>query len=214
MTAPNPARANQRNRTRAALLAAAAALMRDGQRPSVPDVAAAAGIARRTAYRYFPSSEQLLTEAALETLRPLMDVALAATGDDPEVRLEHTVREMQRLAAQNEDLLRAMIRLTVDQRKNRTVPANAPLRGNRRVDWLEAALKPVRSRLSPRAFARLVSALTFCVGPEALIALRDIRGLDEKHAADVSSWAAIALLRASLTETAAKRPKRRPARKR
>lgn len=214
MTAPNRARENQRKRTRAALLAAAAALMRDGGRPSVADVAAAADVARRTAYRYFPSSEQLHTEAALETIRPLMDAVLAATGDDPEVRLDHTVREMHRLAVQNEDLLRAMIRLTIDQRTRRTVPANVPVRGSRRVDWLEAALKPVRARLAPRAFARLISALTFCVGPEALIALRDIRGLDDKNAADVSSWAAVALLRASLSEAGAKRSKPRPAHKR
>lgn len=204
-------RENQRRRTRADLLAAAAALMRDGQRPTIPDVAAAAGVARRTAYRYFPSQEQLHTEAALEELRPVMDRALATSSEsDPEIRLERTVREMQRLVVQNEDLLRAMIRLTVDQRKAPGVPADAPLRGRRRIDWIEAALEPVRKRLSGRAFSRLVSAVTLCVGPEALIALRDIRGLNERQAADVSSWAAIALLRASLTDDKMSVAKRRP----
>lgn len=203
-------RAGQRKRTRDALLSAAATLMRAGKRPSVPDVAAAAGIARRTAYRYFPSSEQLNTEAALETLRPMMEHALeAVSGADPERRLERTVREMQRLAAQNEELLRAMIRLTIDRRREAGTPINVPLRGSRRTDWLEAGLAPARARLSARAFERLVSAVSLCVGSEALIVLRDVRGLDEKRAADVSTWAAITLLRASLAEAGDKRTKRR-----
>ncbi len=189
--------------------------MREGRRPSIPDVAAAAGIARRTAYRYFPSAEQLHTEAALETLRPAMEGALATmSGANPEARLERTVREMQRLAAQNEDLLRAMIRLTVDRRAAEQTTGHAPVRGSRRIDWLEASLAPIRSRLTPRAFARLISAVSLCVGAEALIVLRDVRGLDEKRAADVSSWAATALLRASLAEPAAKRTKPRSAAKR
>jgi len=207
-------REQQRKRTRDALLSAAASLMRDGKRPSVADVAAAAGIARRTAYRYFPSPEQLHTEAALETLRPLMTRMLAAEpSDDPEQRLERTVREMHRLAAQNEDLLRAMIRLTIDRRKSAATPANAPLRGSRRIDWLEAALAPARAHLTPRAFARLVSAVSLCVGAEALIVLRDVRGLDEKQAADVSAWAAVALLRTSLAEVDESRKRRRPAKR-
>lgn len=168
MPAPARRRENQRNRTRAALLAAAGALMREGRRPSIPDVAAAAGIARRTAYRYFPSAEQLHTEAALETLRPAMEGALATmSGANPEARLERTVREMQRLAAQNEDLLRAMIRLTVDRRAAEQTTGHAPVRGSRRIDWLEASLAPIRSRLTPRAFARLISAVSLCVGAEA-----------------------------------------------
>lgn len=210
MEAGGGGREGQRKRTRDALLSAAAALMRAGKRPSVPDVAAVAGIARRTAYRYFPSSEQLHTEAALETLRPMMARTLAAVpGEDPEHRLERTVREMQRLAAQNEELLRAMIRLTIDQRRDAATSAKLPLRGSRRIDWLEAALAPARARLSARAFRRLVSAVSLCVGAEALIVLRDVRGLDEKRAAEVSSWAAITLLRASLAEAGDKPAKRR-----
>jgi hypothetical protein len=137
----------------------------------------------------------------------------AEPSDDPERRLEHTVREMHRLAAQNEDLLRAMIRLTIDRRRSAATPANVPLRGSRRIDWLEAALAPARAHLTPRAFARLVSAVSLCVGAEALIVLRDVRGLDEKQSADVSAWAAVALLRASLAEVDGSRKRRRPAKR-
>jgi hypothetical protein len=76
----------------------------------------------------------------------------------------------------------------------------APLRGTRRVDWIEMALAPARHRMSTPMFERLVSALALCIGIEALLVLRDIRGLDAAQAEEVSSWAARALLRASLEE--------------
>src|SRR5258708_12562487 len=62
-------RQRQKRRTRAAILRAAAALLTDGHTPSVPEVADAADVSRRTVYQYFPSLDQLLTEAALEAVR-------------------------------------------------------------------------------------------------------------------------------------------------
>ncbi|MGI8548966.1 MAG: TetR family transcriptional regulator, partial [Gemmatimonadaceae bacterium] len=58
-------RERQRGRTRKALLTAAAALIAQGRTPSVTEVADAAEVSRRTAYRYFPTPDQLLVEAAL-----------------------------------------------------------------------------------------------------------------------------------------------------
>ena len=69
-------RTNQKARTRADLLAAASALIRAGRRPTVEEVALAAGISKRTAYRYFTSQEHLLADAALETLRPASVAAI------------------------------------------------------------------------------------------------------------------------------------------
>ncbi|MGH7668804.1 MAG: TetR family transcriptional regulator, partial [Gemmatimonadaceae bacterium] len=47
----------QRRRTRLALLAAAARLIAAGAAPSVAEVADAADVSRRTAYRYFPTQD-------------------------------------------------------------------------------------------------------------------------------------------------------------
>src|SRR5579872_3336731 len=46
-------RVRQKRRTRRAILAAASALIGEGKRPSVEEVADAAEVSRRTAYRYF-----------------------------------------------------------------------------------------------------------------------------------------------------------------
>ena len=59
-------RVQQKGRTRQALLSAAVQLVTSGARPTVAEVADAASVSRRTAYRYFPTQEQMLVEAALE----------------------------------------------------------------------------------------------------------------------------------------------------
>ena len=93
-----------------------------------------------------------------------------------------------------------MIWLTVERTPDATPGAKPPLRGSRRIDWIESALAPVRPRLSPPAFARLVSGVALCVGAEAMIVLRDVRGLDQGAVADVAAWSARALVRAALDE--------------
>lgn len=143
----------------------------------------------------------MLTEAALELLRPTVETSFESTKLNPEVRIDATVRTMQREAAAKEDLLRTIIRLTVERHGESGEERTTPVRGIRRIDWLEGALQPVRSQLTPREFARLISAVSLCVGAEALIVLRDVRGLDADNAAEVSSWTARALLRAALEES-------------
>jgi AcrR family transcriptional regulator len=166
----------------------------------VAEAAEAADVSRRTAYRYFPTQEQLLTEAALESLRTGIESSFASIEEDPEARVEAAVRAMQDRAAANEGLLRTMIRLTVERRAEEPAGVSPAARGSRRIEWIESALEPVRDELSKGAFSQLVSAISLCVGAEALIVLRDVRGLSPAAAADVSAWSAKALLRAALAE--------------
>ncbi len=197
----------QKRRTRAALLAAAARLMSSGPTPTVGEVADAADVSRRTAYRYFPTQDQLLVEASLERLRPEVEAALAAALpqgvvalDDvaqAEARLDVVVTVMHRLALENEPLLRTMIRLTA----GRTSDA-APVRGYRRVEWLTSAVAPIKPRIGRQRFERLVSALTSCVGMDSLFLLQDTRGLSAPAAERVTRWTARALLAASVRDAA------------
>jgi AcrR family transcriptional regulator len=198
-------REKQKRRTRTALLTAAADLARQGKAPTVAEVAEAADISRRTAYRYFPSQEQLLLEIGLEQTRPAIEAAIAraASQTDPEVSLDIVVRAVQRAAFQNEGLLYAMVRLSLERRlggqRGAGEPMPARVRGGRRLDWIKAAIAPLRQKLGRRKFERLVSALTLCVGIEAVIALRDIRALDQEESISVCRWTARSLLRASLS---------------
>jgi AcrR family transcriptional regulator len=182
----------QRRRTRKAIVEAAMRLLGDGGTPSVADVAKAADVSRRTVYLYFPSYEQLLIDATLGLLGSA--AVEPPEGEDAETRLERTVRAVQRNAVETEPLGRRLIRLTAEAGER---SADGPVRGYRRVEWLEDALEPVRVELGEARFERLVSALTLTIGWEALLVLRDVRGLDPGEAEDVSAWAARALLRAA-----------------
>jgi AcrR family transcriptional regulator len=203
---PSGERVQQKSRTRSALLAAAVKLVVGGAQPTVTEVADAAEVSRRTAYRYFPTQEQLLVEAALEGMRGLMTQAIeggdgaASDPKDVEARLDRTVKAMQQSAAGNEQLLRTMIRLTVSGAHTHGDRHAVPKRGYRRIEWIALALEPVRRKLGKRRYERLVSALAMCMGIEALIVLRDLRGLPEREAEDVSRWAARTLLRESLVD--------------
>ena len=192
-----------------------------GSTPTVADVADAADVSRRTAYRYFTTQEQLLVEAALEGLRPNIESAIAgpAAGGriDPaeslEARLDRTVLAVQRNAVENEALLRTMIRLTVGPFDAKQPEPAAPLRrGYRRIEWIRLALAPAKAQLSGRRYERLVAALTVCLGIDALIVLRDLCGLSAESAESVSRWMAQALLGASLGESSAAK-KQTPSRK-
>jgi len=201
-------RAAQRRRTRKTIVAAAAELLAIGKTPSISEVAEAAEVSRRTVYMYFPTIEQLLIDAALVSItRDSVDATLdrldADGDDDAESRVEALTRAVQRLFITTERQGRTLIRLTVDgERKGGAT--GEPVRGYRRVEWIERALAPARARLGKRRFERLVSALAMVIGWEALIVARDIRGLSLKEAEDASAWAARALVHAALEDADSK----------
>jgi AcrR family transcriptional regulator len=199
---PESGRVAQRRRTRKAIVDATMGLLAAGGTPSVNDVAAAADVSRRTVYLHFPSLDQLLLDAVVGSMNTGIDEALAATdSDDPRVRLRALVEALAASMAATLLLGRQLIRLTVDRAADH---ADGPVRGYRRVGWIEDAVGPARERLGPAGFERLVSALSVVVGWEAFIVLTDVRGLDNAAAGSVCLEAALALLAAA--ETAAGRP--------
>src|SRR5919199_5322925 len=87
-------RDNQRARPRRDLVAAALQLLAAGRTPTVTEVADAAEVSRRTAYRYFPSVDQLLTEALLEGTRSEVEREIDAGSpeDSIAVRVDRLVK--------------------------------------------------------------------------------------------------------------------------
>jgi AcrR family transcriptional regulator len=193
-------RVKQKARTRADLLAAAIRLIRDGKRPTVEETALAAGISKRTAYRYFASQEHLLADAALEALRPILGEALETSlaSGDAHARVGVLAAAMTRLSLSHEAELRTMIRASLDAPAQQT--PGQPRRGQRRMDWINTALAPARAQLSDEAYERLASALAVCLGVDALLILRDICGLGPERIETVMAWSAQTLLTSALEE--------------
>lgn len=161
-------RSAQRRRTRRAILAAAVELMQQGETPTVNRVAEVADVSRRTVYLYYPSQEQLLTEAAMDSVRAGVEHALeVAATDDIWARVDTLVEATLQSCIDSEVQLRTLIRLSIERRQEEPQQGEAtaaPLRGGRRVEWIETALEPVRERLGEARFARLVSGLAMVVG--------------------------------------------------
>lgn len=190
-------RVNQKRRTRAAILAAAASLLEAGTVPSVAEAADAASVSRATAYRYFPSQEHLLQELTLDIAARDIDATVTALPEQstPAERLDAVVLAVFRLVSSNDLAFRAMLRLSLDS--SAAVDRGAePRRGGRRLRWLATALAPVREHVDATEFERLIAALALYTGIETQIVLRDVCALDEQTAADVTRWAARALLEA------------------
>lgn len=198
MTRSSPqGRSQQKQRTRKDLLDAAARLVRDGQRPSLDDVAEAALVSRATAYRYFPSIEALLLEASVHVAAPDAGVLEAASPTDPIDRLRRVDAAFETMIRENEAPLRLMLARILESSVLGDAPADLPARQNRRSPLIEAALEPSRDRLDPASFEKLVSALSIVIGTESFVVTRDVLRLSDEDAAEVRRWAISALVEAA-----------------
>jgi AcrR family transcriptional regulator len=184
-------RVGQKQRTRTALLASARELVATrGMTPTVAEAAAAAGISRTTAYRYFPSQESLLIAAHPEVDT---DSMLDATdSDDAADRVESVVRRFMAVIVDTELQQRTMLRLSLTPGVDRT---GLPLRQGRAVGWLSEALDPLDDRLGATGIRRLAVAIRAVSGIEALVWLTDVAGLETTEAVEQVVWSARALVR-------------------
>lgn len=189
-------RRNQKARTRAALVAAARELLSRGVTPTVEEVAEAASISRATAYRYFPNQETLLVAAHPE----IEAESLLGTDapSDPAARLDRVVVGLAEIFLGAEQSYRAMLRLSLET--DEADRGELTLRKGRRYLWIRDALEPLRGRLPPTGFERVVHAISITVGIEALVTLVDLAQLSRQSAVEVMRWSALALLKAALQE--------------
>jgi AcrR family transcriptional regulator len=184
-------RSRQKQRTRAALVAAARELVAEGGRPpTVAEAAEAAAVSRTTAYRYFPTQHSLLVAAhpEIETTSMLPP----EVGEDPEVRIEAAVRGFMAMVVDTEQQQRTMLRLSLEaDAASRTLP----LRQGRAIGWFTEALEPLADHLGPDGVRRLAVAVRSVSGIETLVWLEDIAGLTPEQAVDQMVWSAVALVR-------------------
>jgi AcrR family transcriptional regulator len=194
---PSPGRTAQRRRTRRAIVEATSRLLAAGADPSINDIAAAADVSRRTIYTYFPTLDQLLLDATIGAMNVSVEAAIDAPGEpDARARIAALIAVLSDGMTGSLPLGRKLIKLTVD-----APPSDAePKRGYRRIGWIETALEPVRPRLGPDRFERLVSALAVVIGWEAFVVLFDVRGLTADQAREVITGAALTLLDAALAQ--------------
>ncbi len=183
-------------RTRKDLLRAAARLARRGRTPSLEEVAEEALVSRATAYRYFPSVEALLVEAALDIAVPEPEVLFAdGPAEDPIARLEKVEAALHAMILDNEPGLRLMLAHSLE--RSAGGDGAFPIRQNRRTPLIEAALAPAHRQFTPATLKMLKRALALVIGSEARVVFRDVLDLDDAEAREVKRWTIRALVEAA-----------------
>ncbi|MFG1798001.1 TetR/AcrR family transcriptional regulator [Nocardia sp. NPDC049149] len=192
-------------RTREALISAALELARNGQSPSIAEVAEAAKVSTATAYRYFPNPQSLWADMATRQtgfVGGYPDFLDRLTGDVEE-RIDQVVREVCAFQFADEVVWRGVLRATLDRWFNQVDVVEAervPVRGVTRLEMARRALAPLRDTLSEERWEQLVHAVTMVFGVEAIVSTRDTCGLDPEAATETMRWAARALVRAAVAE--------------
>jgi len=184
-------RANQKARTRQALVGACRELARSGGEVTMARVAELALVSEATAYRYFPALASLLWEV-LEGLWPDPAQALApvATSADPVERVTFACEYLLRGVHAYQGAVRAMISHTI------TAPSPARARPGIRFGLVDYALAPF-GELAPGALTRLRQDLAMVVSAEAFFTLTDLCGLGAEDAIASAARAAATLTRAA-----------------
>lgn len=185
-------RTQQKGRTREALLAAARALMEQGIVPTIEQTAAAASVSRPTAYRYFRNRRDLLKAAHPEVSAPSLLVENASA--DPTERLERVATTITRMVVQNEMVLRAMWRASLEGTEDGD---ELVMRTGRRIVWVGDALAPLKGRLKPKTFRNLVLRIAAVLGIESLVWLTDVARVSREEAVVLMRQSAMEILKAA-----------------
>jgi AcrR family transcriptional regulator len=193
-------RANQKARTRAAIVDACGDLVRSGAEVTMPEVARRALVSEATAYRYFPDLISLLQEALAGTWpEPSEALAPVAQSADPVARVAFACQYLLRGVHAYQGAVRAMMSHTI------TAPGEARTRPGIRFGLIDYALAPFEGgpgpaagpALGPEAMAGLKQELAVVVSAEAFFVLTDLCGLAPEDAIATAARTAATVTRAA-----------------
>jgi AcrR family transcriptional regulator len=196
-------RANQKERTRAAIIDAALDLLREDIAPTVATAAERARVSRTTAYRYFPTQESLLQEIAnLHPAVAAVDEAMDnLVTDDVEERLLQLLDTFNPIIIADEVHQRTALQVFhenwMQARRDDATEDETYIRSRRRMRWLDQVLEPLK-HLTEQERKRLRAALALTVGIDSIVIMKDVCQLDDDEALAALRWAALALLHAGL----------------
>jgi AcrR family transcriptional regulator len=195
-------RANQKLRTRRALVEAARELVRQGERPTVAKAAKLALVSDATAYRYFPDESALLREAMFAPWAGAEE-AFVGIADDASLadRVAAAADALLRFVIANESAVRSVMGLSL----LRSVEGEAgrsearAMRPGHRLALIDAALRPHASKVGPERLRRLRLSLAAVISSELLVALKDHCQSSDEEVIETAVWTARAIAEAALT---------------
>jgi AcrR family transcriptional regulator len=196
-------RANQKARTKTAIVDAASQLVREGAIPTVATAAERARVSRATASRYFPTQEDL--GEALTRLHPAIaavdEVVDRFDTDDVEARVLEVVDTYNPLLISDQVAMRTTLASSQREWLRSHAQGTTPsVRSQTRMRWLDEVLRPLEG-LPAKQRTRLRAALALSMGIESIVVMQDVCELDDREALAVLHWLATAVIQAATDGT-------------
>jgi len=178
----------------------------EGRVPSVPELAVAAKVSRATAYRYFPSRSALINAVVARSLEPVREFVPTAT--DGWQRLREMFDQTFPRFKEFEPHMRAALQLSLEHGalERAGLLEEKPFRRGFRRRLLRRAAAPLRRKLGPKGFDRLLRSLSLIYGIEPYVVLKDIWGMSDREVERLTRWVLDALISAAL-RGAARQPR-------
>lgn len=185
-------------RTRDKLLASAMTLVERGRVPSIPEIALHAGVSRATAYRYFRSRSKLIAAVVATSLEPVQH--FQPNARDGSQRLRELFAQTFPQFKEFEPQMRAALQLSLEHQslERAGLLEEEPYRRGQRRELLRRAAEPLRRKLGPKGFDRLLKALSLLYGIEPYVVLKDIWGSTDQEVEEITRWMVDAIFSASV----------------
>ncbi|MAW93622.1 MULTISPECIES: TetR/AcrR family transcriptional regulator [unclassified Leeuwenhoekiella] len=188
-------RTRQKQITRERILNSAQEFMQQGRDFTLEEVAEQAGVSRATIYRYFPNSEILAAESALnvntESCESIYQYAKASTRKQTLLNIQDY---FNRLALDHEPAFRKYLSVllnTTELSENR---------GARRPKTLQLALDDAQLNLSKEDLKNLKNIASVLMGIEPMIVTKDVCGLDNEQSMKLLQWGFEMMLNAIINQ--------------
>lgn len=170
----------QKDRTREAILAGARELLLAGKPVTVTAAAARVDVSKATAYRYFRDPAALAAEAGLAIRVATLEDILGDANSFREKLLAINLYFFD-FATGNEATFRQFLASSVSA-VLADPSSSAARRGARRIEMYKSVLQSEGLRTEDPHTKRFCAALATATGIEAMIAIIDVAGFDQKDA--------------------------------
>jgi AcrR family transcriptional regulator len=184
-------RANQKERTRQALLAATKELLAEGEAVTIAKAGARALVSEATAYRYYSDVRSLMRDA-LAPNWPDFDRLLLELRAMPAIedRAQRAAEAMARQVLATERDVRALIALSYQSTGGDGERRDRVARPAFRIPLVEAVLAPLEGEIGPEVLRRLRLAVSVVIGAEAVLSLKDHSDGNSEEIVQTLGWTA------------------------
>lgn len=191
-----------RKRTYNLLVNTALMLFEKGDIPSVSELAIESGVSRATAYRYFPTQNDLIAAIVNASLGPIL--TWKPSSEKTEERIDELLTFALPRMFEHEGALRAALQISLQQwAKGRASPqelTEKPLERGNRKDILAMVTEPMKGEFPQEVIDKVIKAFSVIYGSEIFVVLKDIWKQEDDEVIKIAKWMAKAVMNQAIAD--------------